>query len=59
MSLSTLTPLSRQEEIVNGLLRQAEHCTKNGAPITGKICKSFIEVMKGDSAVGRAIAQVS
>jgi len=43
-------------ELESGFLRQAEHCTKNGAPVTGKICKSMIRIVRGDSAVGQRIA---
>jgi hypothetical protein len=42
--------------IANGISWQAEHCRRNGAPVTGRIVDAQVSLMHGDTAVGRRIA---
>jgi hypothetical protein len=42
--------------IANGIRWQAEHCRRNGAPVTGRIVDAQVALMQNDTAVGRRIA---
>ena len=42
--------------IENGIRWQAEHCRRNGAPVTAQIIDAQVPLMKSDTAVGRRIA---
>jgi hypothetical protein len=42
--------------IANGISWQAEHCRRNGAPVTGRIVDAQVVLMQSDTAVGRRIA---
>ncbi len=42
--------------IENGIRWQAEHCRRNGAPVTGRIVDAQVALMLTDTAVGQRIA---
>jgi hypothetical protein len=42
--------------IAVGIGFQAEHCRRNGAPVTGRIVEAQLALMKGETAVGQRIA---
>lgn len=42
--------------IEQGIRVQAEHCRRNGAPVTGRIVDAQVSLMATDTAVGRRIA---
>jgi hypothetical protein len=42
--------------IANGICWQAEHCRRNGAPVTGRIVDAQVALMTSDTTVGRRIA---
>jgi hypothetical protein len=42
--------------IVSGIKFQAEHCRRNGAPVTARIVEAQLALMQGDSMCGRRIA---
>ncbi len=42
--------------IEQGIRWQAEHCRRNGAPVTGRIVDAQVALMQQDSATGRRIA---
>jgi hypothetical protein len=42
--------------IENGIRWQAEHCRRNGAPVTARIVDAQVALMDSDTAVGRRIA---
>ena len=42
--------------IENGILYQAEHCRRNGAPVTARLIEAQVPLMQTDTAVGRRIA---
>lgn len=43
-------------QIAAGIAIQAEHCRRNGAPVTARIVDAQVALMAGDTAVGRRIA---
>lgn len=51
------TGLMDDARIENGIRWQAEHCRRNGAPVTGRIVDAQVALMQQDSATGRRIAQ--
>src|SRR5579863_7167923 len=40
-----------------GIRWQGEHCLRNDAQITGRICMSMLAVMRSDTATGRRVAR--
>lgn len=42
--------------IAQGIRVQAEHCRRNGAPVTARIVDAQVALMAGDTSVGRRIA---
>ena len=42
--------------VENGIKWQAEHCRRNGAPVTARLIEAQIPLMASDTAVGRRIA---
>ncbi len=56
MSDSRQTALMDDARIAQGIAWQAEHCRRNGAPVTGRIVDAQLSLMASDAAVGRRIA---
>ncbi len=42
-------------DVAAGIAEQAEHCARNGAPVTARIVTAQIALMAGDSACGRRL----
>lgn len=49
ISLETTDP-------AEGIAWQAEHCRRNGSPLTGRVVQAMLPLLAGDTAVGRRMA---
>ena len=56
MAETSTSGLMDDTRIENGIRWQAEHCRRNGAPVTARLIEAQVPLMKTDSAVGRRIA---
>ena len=56
MAESIKAALMDEARIENGIRWQAEHCRRNGAPVTARIIDAQVPLMQTDTAVGRRIA---
>jgi hypothetical protein len=56
MAESPTTGLMDDARVENGIRWQAEHCRRNGAPVTARIIDAQVPLMASDTAVGRCIA---
>jgi hypothetical protein len=56
MADEMVSGLMDDARIENGIRWQAEHCRRNGAPVTGRIVDAQVALMESDTAVGRRIA---
>ena len=51
-----MTDLLDIEDVKSGILHQAEHCERNGAPCTARIIRAQIPLMSGSSQTGQRLA---
>ncbi len=56
MADETESGLMDDARIEKGIRWQAEHCRRNGAPVTARIVDAQVALMGGDTAVGKRIA---
>ena len=53
----TQKPISMETtDPAEGIAWQAEHCRRNGAPVTGRVITAMLPLLGGETAVGRRMA---